>query len=62
MLLLNCYQKKEGALIIGREENFEGERLWAGNIPVVRFNGGRKLWLDVNDLNAFIEDNKARIS
>jgi hypothetical protein len=38
------------------------EAVWAGLIPVVRFPGGRKLWLDVNDLDAFIEDNKARIS
>lgn len=38
------------------------EAIWSGLVPVVRFPGGRKLWLDVNDLDAFIEDNKARIS
>jgi excisionase family DNA binding protein len=38
------------------------ERIWAGDLPVVRFRGGRKLWLDSNDLDAFVEDNKARLS
>ena len=37
------------------------ERIWAGDIPVVRFPGGRKIYLDVKDLDTFIEDNKARI-
>jgi hypothetical protein len=37
------------------------ERIWAGDIPVVKFPGGRKIYLDVKDLDTFIEDNKARI-
>ena len=37
------------------------ERVWSGDIPVVRFPGGRKMWLEVTDLDAFIESNKARI-
>lgn len=38
------------------------ERIWAGDIPVVRFPGGRKMYLDVLDLEAFISGNKARIT
>ncbi len=38
------------------------ERIWAGDIPVVRFPGGRKQFLDVKDLDKFIEDNKTVIT
>ena len=38
------------------------ERIWAGDIPVVRFSGGRKMYLDVQDLEAFISTNKERIT
>ena len=34
------------------------ERIWAGDIPVVRFPGGRKQFIDVKDIEAFIERNK----
>ena len=34
------------------------ERIWAGHIPSVRFPGGRKVYLDVEDLERFIEQNK----
>lgn len=37
------------------------ERIWAGDIPVVRFPGGRKVYLDVRDLESFIERNKVTI-
>ncbi|MCK9276385.1 MAG: helix-turn-helix domain-containing protein [Syntrophales bacterium] len=37
------------------------ERVWAGDIPVVRFNGGRKMYLDRHDLDSFIEQNKTVI-
>lgn len=38
------------------------ERIWQGHVPVVRFPGGRKMYCDVKDLEALIEDNKTRIS
>jgi predicted site-specific integrase-resolvase len=38
------------------------ERIWAGDIPVVRFSGGRKMFIDTQDLEALIQDNKARIT
>ena len=34
------------------------ERIWAGDIPVVRFPGGRKMFIDVLDLEEFIQRNK----
>ena len=37
------------------------ERIWAGQIPVVRFPGGRKMFIDTHDLEAFIEQNKTTI-
>ena len=34
------------------------ERIWAGHIPVVQFPGGRKQYIDTQDLEAFIQKNK----
>jgi len=38
------------------------ERTWNGDIPVVRFPNGRKQYIDVQDLEAFIKANKERIA
>jgi len=38
------------------------ERIWAGHIPVVRFPGGRKMYLDRSDIDNFIEKNKVVIT
>lgn len=38
------------------------ERVWAGDIPVVRFPHGRKMYVDTKDLELFIERNKITIS
>jgi len=37
------------------------ERIWAGQIPVVQFPGGRKQFIDTKDIEAFIERNKRTI-
>jgi len=37
------------------------ERIWAGQIPVVQFPGGRKQYIDTKDLEAFIQRNKKTI-
>lgn len=34
------------------------ERIWAGQIPVVQFPGGRKMYVDSMDLEAVITKNK----
>ena len=38
------------------------ERVWAGQIPVVRFDGGRKMYVDTADLETLIERNKTTIT
>ena len=38
------------------------ERIWAGQIPVVQFPGGRKQYVDLMDLEAFIQNNKKIIT
>jgi hypothetical protein len=37
------------------------ERIWGGQIPVVQFPGGRKQYIDVQDLEVFIKKNKRTI-
>jgi hypothetical protein len=37
------------------------ERIWAGDIPVVQFPGGRKMFIDVQDMETFIQNNKTII-
>ena len=37
------------------------ERIWAGQIPVVQFPGGRKQYIDRQDLESFIQNNKRTI-
>jgi hypothetical protein len=36
------------------------ERIWAGDIPVVKFQGGWKMYVDVEALEDFIKKNKSR--
>ena len=38
------------------------ERIWAGQIPVVQFPGGRKQYIDIKDIETFIEQNKRTIN
>jgi len=35
------------------------ERVWNGQIPFVRFDGGRKLYIDRHDIDSFVERHKA---
>ena len=37
------------------------ERIWSGQIPVIQFPGGRKMYIDINDLESFIQKNKRTI-
>jgi excisionase family DNA binding protein len=53
------YTLKEAAEYLGRSEWSMRELIWAGRIPVVRREGGRKIFLDVEDLNNFINENKS---
>lgn len=38
------------------------ERVWSGDLPVVKFNNGRKMFIDREDIEDFIESNKMRIT
>ena len=38
------------------------ERIWAGDLPVVRFPNGRKMYIDVRDLEDFVQRNKVTIT
>jgi excisionase family DNA binding protein len=49
---------KEAAQYLGRSVWGMRELIWAGKIPVVR-GEGRKIFLDIVDLNRFIEVNKS---
>lgn len=50
---------REAAEFLGRSEWGMRELIWAGEIPVVRQEGGRKIFLDIQDLAEFIEKNKS---
>ena len=54
------YTLKEAAEYLGRSEWGMRELIWAGRIPVVRPDGGRKVFVDLEDLNEFIDRNKSR--
>ena len=45
---------KKAAQYLGLTEWAMRERIWAGDIPVVRFPGGRKMYVDIRDIDAFI--------
>ena len=53
------YTLKEGAAYLGRSEWGMRELIWAGVIPVVKLQAARKIFLDVRDLDRFVEANKS---
>jgi hypothetical protein len=53
------YTLKEAAEYLGRSEWGMRELVWAGFIPVVKQRNARKIFLDINDLDMFVESNKA---
>jgi excisionase family DNA binding protein len=53
------YTLKEGAEYLGRSAWGMRELIWAGTIPVVKPRTGRKIFLDVQDLDRFVEANKS---
>ena len=53
------YTLKEAAAYLGRSQWAMRELIWAGKIPVIRVEGGRKIFLDIRDLDEFINRNKS---
>lgn len=53
------YTLKEGAEYLGRSEWGMRDLIWKQAIPVVKQPMCRKIYLDITDLDAFIDKNKA---
>jgi len=53
------YTIKEAAQYLGRKECGVRDLIWSQTIPVVRGENGRKLYLDIEDLDNYIRQNKA---
>ena len=49
---------KQAAEYLGLTTWAMRERIWQGLIPVVQFPGGRKQYIDREDMESFIEENK----
>jgi len=54
------YTVPEGAFYLGRTVDGFREMLYAGKLPYIK--DGRRVLLDVKDLDAYIERNKTRFS
>lgn len=52
------YTLKEAAEYLGRTEWGMRELIWSRSIPVVKGKTGRKIFIDIEDLDAFINHNK----
>ncbi len=52
------YTLKEAAQYLGRSDWGMRDLIWKRLIPVVMNNGGRKIFIDVRDLDAYVEKNK----
>jgi excisionase family DNA binding protein len=50
---------KEAAEYLGRSEWSMRELIWAGQIPVVKSEGARKIFIDILDLDEFVSRNKS---
>jgi excisionase family DNA binding protein len=53
------YTLKEAARYLGRSDWGMRELMWAGKIPFVRTEGGKKFYFDVSDLDDYIKKNKS---
>jgi len=57
-LCKRLYTLKEAALYLGRSEWGMRDLIWKRQVPVVMNSGGRKIFVDVKDLDAYVESNK----
>ena len=53
------YTLKEGAKYLGRSVWGMRELIWSGKIPVVKEADGRKIFIDVLDLESYVNQNKS---
>jgi len=54
------YTLKEAAIYLGRTQWGMRELIWSGQIPAIRNQGGKKIFIDLLDMDAFINKQKAR--
>jgi len=53
------YTVREAAYFLGRSEFSVRVLIWGKKIPVLKNEGrGSKIWLDINDLDSFIDKGK----
>lgn len=58
-LVKRLYPLKEAAIFLGRSEWSVRELIWHKRLPVVRKEGSKeKIYIDIADLNKFVEQNK----
>ncbi len=55
------YDMKAAAFYLGRTVWGVRELVWAGELPVIRSGRGGKQYIDVCDMDTWIEKNKARL-
>ncbi len=53
------YTLQEAATYLGRGLYGMRELVWSGEIPAVKGNNGRKIYVDIIDLDNYIDRNKA---
>ena len=53
------YTLKEASLYLGRSVWGVRELIWGGEIPIVRGDGNRKIFLDTKDLDEYVRQNKS---
>lgn len=58
VLSKRLYNIKEGAVYLGRTVWAVREMLWAGKMPYVK--DGKRILLDINDMNEWIDRSKTR--
>ena len=54
------YDLKAAARYLGRPVSGIRELIWSGQLPVVRSGKGGKMFVDVFDMDHFVEANKVR--
>ena len=52
------YTLREASIYLGRGLHGVRDLVWNGKLPVVKQDGGRKLFVDIKDLDSFIEKSK----
>ena len=58
-LAKRLYTLKEAAQYLGRSVWSVRELIWGGEIPIVRGDGNRKIFLDIKDLDEYVRRNKS---